>query len=244
MRLDRAGRRIVEAVNGRRVPAPDPAFERDMAHELRQRYAPAEIALLFRRFGRGDDYIDVLMRRVCLHALARRCGHQLHVAPNVAIKHPETMEFGDGVVISEGTILHGRFDGRCVIGNMVWIGPQSFLDARDLVVEDFVGWGPGAKVLGSEHTGVPLALPIIATDLIIAPVHVSAGADIGTNAVLLPGVSVGRNAIVGAGAVVTHDVPPFAKVAGVPARIIGWRTENGRTDAHPEGTAPDTGGRE
>ncbi len=204
---------------------PDPGFELEMALQLRKLETAAEIGQLFRRFSRDDDYVDALMRRVCMRALARKCGHQLQIAPNVAVKHPETMEFGDGVVISEGTIIHGRFDGRCVIGDMVWIGPHSFLDARDLVIESYVGWGPGAKVLGSEHTGMPLETPIVATDLVIAPVRVGTGADIGTNAVLLPGVTVGENAIVGAGAVVTGDVPPFAKVAGVPARVIGWRTE-------------------
>ena len=90
------------------------------------------------------------------------------------MKHPETFEIGDGVVISEGCFIHGRFDGRLVLGNKVWIGPQSFLDARDLVIEDYVGWGPGAKVLGSEHTGLPIDEPIIATDLRIAPVRVRA----------------------------------------------------------------------
>jgi acetyltransferase-like isoleucine patch superfamily enzyme len=91
------------------------------------------------------------------------------------------------------------------------------------VLEDHVGWGPGAKVLGSEHTAAPLDLPIIATDLRIAPVRVEAHADIGVNAVILPGVTVGRGSMVGAGAVVTHDVPPFTKVAGIPARVIGHR---------------------
>ena len=114
-----------------------------------------------------------------------------------------------------------------MIGDHTWIGPHSYFDARDLVLEDHVGWGPGAKVLGSAHTGVPIDIPIIQTDLEIKPVRVQAWADIGTNAVLLPGVTVGRGAIVGAGAVVTQDVPAFAKVAGVPAKLIGWRKDSG-----------------
>jgi acetyltransferase-like isoleucine patch superfamily enzyme len=232
MRLERGGSRIVAAVNGRRVPIPDPAFQKEFAEDLRLRYDREEIASLFRRFSWGDSYIDALMRRVCVRALAKYCGEELQIAPSISLKHAETFEIGNGVVISEGCFVHGRFDGRFVLGDKVWIGPQSFLDARDLVIEDYVGWGPGAKVLGSEHTGLPINEPIITTDLQIAPVCVERGADIGTNAVLLPGVTIGRGAIVGAGAVVTRDVPPFAKVAGQPARIIGWRKESGTDQPH------------
>jgi acetyltransferase-like isoleucine patch superfamily enzyme len=66
-------------------------------------------------------------------------------------------------------------------------------------------------------------VPIIQTDLRIEPVRVGAWADIGVSAVVLPGVTIGKGAIVGAGAVVTDDVPPFAIVVGVPARFSRWR---------------------
>lgn len=226
-RLDREGSRIVAAVGGRRPVEQDPAFEHEFSNELRKRCTPDEIYALYARFSQGDGYVEMVMRRACVRALAARCGDDLRIGANVGFRHLETFEFGNGVVISENSVLHGRFDGRCVIGDKVWIGPHSFLDARDLVLGSAVGWGPGAKVLGSEHTGQPVNVPVIATDLKISPVRVGEWADIGVNAVLLPGVTVGRGALVGAGAVVTQDVPPFAKVAGVPARIIGWRAADG-----------------
>ena len=84
---------------------------------------------------------------------------------------------------------------------------------------------PGAKVLGSTHTGVPVTEPIIATGLVIKAVTIGFGADIGMNASILPGVHIGAHSIVGAGAVVTHDVPDYAIVAGVPARLVRDRRQ-------------------
>jgi acetyltransferase-like isoleucine patch superfamily enzyme len=78
-------------------------------------------------------------------------------------------------------------------------------------------------------------VPIVHTDLEIKPVRVEAWADIGTNATILPGVTIGRGAIVGAGAVVTQDVAPFSIVAGVPARFLRWREGAPETpERHPE----------
>ncbi|MCI0469388.1 MAG: acyltransferase, partial [Nitrospirae bacterium] len=113
--------------------------------------------------------------------------------------------------------------GKCIIGDKVWIGPQSYFDARDMVIESHVGWGPGAKALGSKHTGDPVDVPIINTDLAIKPVRVCKNSDIGVNAVIMPGVTVGEGAMVGAGAVVTKDVPAYSVVAGVPAEVIKKR---------------------
>jgi acetyltransferase-like isoleucine patch superfamily enzyme len=133
------------------------------------------------------------------------------------------MEFGDAVFIGAQAMIQGRFDGFCKIGNHVWIGPQAYFDARALELGDYVGWGPGARVLGSAHTGEPLEAPIISTGLVIKPVFVGFGADVGMNASILPGVTIGANAIVGAGAVVTQDVPEYSIVAGVPARVLRSR---------------------
>jgi acetyltransferase-like isoleucine patch superfamily enzyme len=222
-RTRKSGTRIVKAVHGLRKVEPDPQFELDMAAHLGEQLSREQLLEAFSQHAYGTGPIDLIMRRVCLRALVKKLGAGANIRKNVSVVHPETFEIGDGVFIGEQTIIQGRFDGRCVIGNGVWIGPQSYFDARDLVIEERVGWGPGAKVLGSEHTGLPADVPLIETDLKIAPVRICAGADIGVNSIILPGVTVGREAIVGAGAVLTKDVPDFATVAGVPARVIGRR---------------------
>jgi|SRR5688572_194089 len=215
--------RTVQAVHGRRAVRSDPEHEIGLSDVLKSQYSTVGLVELFGRFAMGDAPLDAMMRRCIWRAAARRCGHGLQVGSGVGFKHLETFEIGDGVFIGAQAYIQGRFDGTTALGNHVWIGPQAYLDARHLVLEDYVGWGPGAKVLGSVHTGVPTDIPIVRTDLEIKPVHVGAWADIGTNATILPGVTIGRGAIVGAGAVVTRDVPPFAISVGVPARFVRLR---------------------
>jgi acetyltransferase-like isoleucine patch superfamily enzyme len=216
--------RQVSATFGRRTPISDPSWERGFADWLRQSRTREQLLDMFAQFRSGEGSFDSLMRRVVVRALSKSVGDDLQIAPSVMLKHPETMEFGNSVCICAQVMIQGRFDGRCQIGNHVWIGPQAYFDARDLVLEDYVGWGPGAKVLGSTHTGDPIGVPMIATDLVIKPVHIGFGADVGMNASILPGVKVGAHAIVGAGAVVTHDVPDYAIVAGAPAKVLRYRT--------------------
>ncbi|HXZ28175.1 MAG TPA: acyltransferase [Terriglobales bacterium] len=220
--------RIVKAVHGKRRVVPDAPFELGLADFLRARYDLSHLVELYGRFAVGDGELELLMRRAIWRAGARRFGHGVHIGSGAVFRHLETFEIGNGVFLGAQCNVQGRFDGRCVIGDHSWIGPHAFLDARDLVIEEYVGWGPGAKVLGSAHTGLPANVPIIQTDLEIRRVRIGAGADIGTNAVILPGVTVGKGAIVGAGAVVVEDVPPFAIVAGVPARFLRWRPGHAR----------------
>jgi acetyltransferase-like isoleucine patch superfamily enzyme len=221
------GSRIVPAVHGLRKIEPDPPEEVALADRLRQERSHAELLALAAQYAHGLTDEDVRMRRAAWRALARRFGDGVRIGRAAIATHPETFDIGNGVFIGEQVFIQGRFGGRCVIGDHCWIGPQSYFDARDLVIEEYVGWGPGAKVLGSTHTAVPTDVPIIETDLDIRTVRIGAWADIGVNAVVLPGVTVGKGAIVGAGAVVAQDVPAFAIVAGVPAKLLRWREGHG-----------------
>ena len=214
---------LVRAVHGVRTIEPDAKEELAFAEELRRTKSRDEILQLASTHALGEGEQAARMRRAAWRALTRRFGHGVRIGRGAIGSHFETFEIGDGVFIGEQAFIQGRADGRCIIGDHSWIGPQSYLDARDLIIEEYVGWGPGARALGSQHTGLPHDIPIIQTDLEIKTTRVGAWADIGVNSVLLPGVAIGKGAIVGAGAVVTHDVEAFSIVAGVPAKFLRWR---------------------
>jgi acetyltransferase-like isoleucine patch superfamily enzyme len=200
---------------------------------LRDRYNLDGLVELYGRFVAGDAGLDPMMRRAIWRAAAQSFGHGVTIGSHVGFKHIETLRIGNGVFFGANAYIQGRYDGSCVFGDRVWVGPHCYFDARNLVVGDDVGWGPGSKVLGATHTGLPAGVPIIRTELVIKPVRVESGADIGMGAIVLPGVTIGRGSIVGAGAVVTEDVPSFAIVAGVPARFLRWR--DGHDPGAPEG---------
>lgn len=92
----------------------------------------------------------------------------------------------------------------------------TFLDQGGITLEDGVFIGPGAKILTEHHPEEP----VLRHRLLVKPVIVRHNAWIGASAMILPGVTVGENAIVAAGAVVTKDVPDNTIVAGVPAKIL------------------------
>lgn len=91
----------------------------------------------------------------------------------------------------------------------------TFLDQGGITIEDGVFIGPEAKILTEGHPEQPKIRHTLQTQ----PVVIRRKAWIGAGAIILPGVTVGENAIVAAGAVVTKNVPDNAIIAGVPAKV-------------------------
>ena len=153
-----------------------------------------------------------------------RVGANVVFEAGVLVFHPETIEIGSNVYVGHATILKGYHRNRMRIGDGTWIGQQCFLhSAGGLTIGRDVGIGPGVRIVTSAHRLDEPDKAILESTIDFAPVVIEDGADIGVSAVLLPGVRVGRGAQVGAGAVVAADVPDYAIVAGVPARVIRSR---------------------
>ncbi len=115
------------------------------------------------------------------------------------------------------------FGERVRIGNNSSLGENSRL-AGPVNIGANVMMGPDVIILTNNHEFARTDIPMIQQGLRpISPVCIGDDVWIGARAILLPGVTIGHGAIVGAGAVVTKHVPPFAIVAGNPARIIRSR---------------------
>jgi acetyltransferase-like isoleucine patch superfamily enzyme len=103
------------------------------------------------------------------------------------------------------------------IGKNVFINHDcTFLDIGGITIEDDVLIGPKVSLITESH---PLS-PAERKALIVKPIVIKRNAWIGAGATILPGVTVGENAVVAAGAVVNKDVPANTAVAGVPAKVI------------------------
>lgn len=142
---------------------------------------------------------------------------------DVKIFHPDLVNLYGCAIGDEskiGTFVEIQKDA--VIGRRCKISSHSFI-CEGVTIEDGVFIGHGVMFTNDVF---PRAVNKDGTlqdesDWQVMPTRVKAGASIGSNATILPNLTIGEGALVGAGAVVTKDVPDHAVVAGVPARVVG-----------------------
>jgi len=146
-----------------------------------------------------------------------------NIDDDVLVFKPELVNIY-GCIIRHGTII-GPFveiQKDVVIGHHCKISSHSFI-CSGVVIEDEVFIGHGVIFTNDRY---PRAVTNDGrlqgeNDWICIPSRVCRQASIGSGVVLLPGITVGEGALVGAGSIVTHDVPPYAIVCGNPAQICG-----------------------
>jgi acetyltransferase-like isoleucine patch superfamily enzyme len=160
-----------------------------------------------------------------------------------------TADIEDGVSIGEGTSIWHRAQVRtgARIGRECIVGRDAFIDQgvslgnrvkiqngalvyHGVTVADGVFIGPGAILTNDRNPRATTSAGDLAraADWAVSPIHLAEGSSIGAGAIVVAGCDVGRFAMVGAGAIVTHDVPAHALVAGNPARVLGWVCACGR----------------
>ena len=153
-----------------------------------------------------------------------RCGKDCVLETGVLVFHPENIELGHNVYVGHHAILKGYHNNMMRIGDETWIGQQAFFhSAGGIDIGARVGIGPGVRIITSFHREAGRDIPIFNAPVELAPVHIEDDSDIGVGAIIMPGVTIGRGAQIGAGAVVTQDIPAYSVAAGVPARVIRER---------------------
>jgi acetyltransferase-like isoleucine patch superfamily enzyme len=155
-----------------------------------------------------------------------RCGKKVVFERGLLVFHAENIEIGENVYIGHNTILKGYYKNKMIIGDHTWIGQCCFLhSAGGIEIGRAVGIGPMVKIISSQHrpSESGIDIPVIFSPIEFKKVILRDGCDIGVGSVILPGVSIGEGAIVGAGSVVAQDVPDYEIWAGIPATFIRKR---------------------
>lgn len=142
------------------------------------------------------------VRIVLFRLLLGKLGKDVLIDYGTYFRYPKKIRIGNGVSINRGCELyaaHLATGGTITIGNNVALGPH---------VKVFAG--------GHDYNTVDLvdtAGPVVIHDLVW----------VGGNSTILPGVQIGEGAVIGAGSVVTRDIPPYSVAVGNPARVIKSR---------------------
>ncbi|MGA7671555.1 MAG: acyltransferase [Nitrolancea sp.] len=200
----------------------------------------------------------LLLRRFAYPSLIKHVGRGTIFGRGVVLRHPGKIRIGDQVVIDDDCVLDGRGDLNrgIVVGNNVMLARGIILGCKDGNIEigNDVGIGAYSTIHAIGRSSVHIGNNVVIaaytylvggshyhfdrTDIPISQqgldlkggIRIEDNVWIGARATVLDGVTIGHDAIIGASAVVTKDVPAYAIAVGVPARVVDMRDSlDGRT---------------
>ncbi|MBT8544363.1 acyltransferase [Polynucleobacter paneuropaeus] len=174
-----------------------------------------------------------------------RIGHDCRIHETVSVgRRHISPDQGASIVIGNNVSIFNnvRFVVCCQsecqfakisIGNNVSINVGSYISGEGgLSIGNDVLIGPGVKVTSAGHAIDGCHDLIALNPITYGLVVIEDGAWLGAGSVVLPGRKIGKGAVVGAGAVVTEDIPPFAVAVGNPARVVRYRSRVYESDAN------------
>ncbi len=152
------------------------------------------------------ELLPQFLRRIFFKAMFRRLGAAGLIDYKTYFRYPSKMSIGNHSYINHGCCFYG-----------------SSLAGVEIVIGNEVALGPHVRIFTATHDYSTYDLKDVA-----ATVVVEDNVWVGGGTIILPGVTIGRGAIVGAGSVVTKDIPAFSVAVGNPARVVNTRDVGSR----------------
>lgn len=195
--------------------------------------------------------LGLFLRSKLYPLLLARVGRGVIFGRNVVFRHPHKIFLGNNVVIDDNCLIDakGRDNYGIVIGDNVFVGRNTILLCTDgdICIEDNVSIGFNSEIMSANYVKLGKNVLISSYCFLNAATHdfrrtdipVSEQASIGrkivleenvwlaANVTILDGITIGNDTIVGAGAVVTKDLPPLSVAVGVPAKVVRSRKSEG-----------------
>ncbi|MGD1805632.1 DapH/DapD/GlmU-related protein [Dapis sp. BLCC M126] len=206
--------------------------------------------LLVTLIGALPGAIGLVLRKKFYKSLFAKVGRNVIFGKSITIRHPDKIYIGDNVIIDDYAVLDGKGadNNRIIIGDNVMIGRSSVISCKNgnitigensnIAMNCFIQSAKevniGKNVLfaaysyvigGGDHETERTDIPIIAQGQIVKGITIEDNCWIGASVKVLDGVKIGRDSIIGAGAVVTKDIPDYAIAVGVPAKVVKTRNQ-------------------
>lgn len=167
--------------------------------------------------------IGMAIRLIAWRFFFRSCGN-VRFGTALTFAELRAISLGSGCRIGRGSFLTAT-NGSLELARDVAIAPLVNIgaDHGSIRIGNKVAIGPGTVIRAANHRFCDPDQAIMSQGHMAGVVDIGDDVWIGANCVITPDVRIGRGAVIGAGAVVTRDIPPLAIAAGVPARVIGQR---------------------
>jgi acetyltransferase-like isoleucine patch superfamily enzyme len=196
--------------------------------------------------------LGIFLRSLFYPLILGAVGRGVAFGANIAIRHPQKIHIGNNVVIDDNCVLDakGATNKGIRIGNGVFVGRGTILTCHngDIVLEDNVNIGFNCVIsslssivikknhlmaafcylVGGDHDSDRTDIPVLFQGRSSKGIVVEENVWLGAGVTVLDGATVGRDSIIGAGAVVNKDIPEFAIAAGLPVRFLHDRRQGKR----------------
>jgi len=195
--------------------------------------------------------LGIFLRSLFYPRIIGEMGHGVAFGANIAIRHPHKIKIGNNVVMDDNCVLDakGESNNGIEIHNGVFIGRGTILTCHngDIILEDNVNIGFNCVIsslskivvkknhlmaafcylVGGNHESDRTDIPVLFQGRSSKGIQIDENVWLGAGVAVLDGVTIGRDSIIGAGAVVNKDVPDYAIAAGLPAKFL-WDRRKGK----------------